>query len=246
MTTDPVPVLIVGGGGAGLSASMILSTLGVESLLVSGLPTTSILPKAHVLGQRTMEIFTEVGIADEIYTQGTPQGNLVATGFYAGVRGANPNAGRLIGKLDLWGAGYQDAEYIDASPCPTSNLPQIRLEPLLKTHAEKLNPGGVRFHHELVGLEQDASGVRSTIHDHRTGEDYEVRSQYVIAADGGRTVGGIVGIELEGERNILDMVSVHMTADLSTVLEDDSVLLRWLANPDFGGTLPGGVLAPMG
>jgi|GEM_PF-2907867 2,4-dichlorophenol 6-monooxygenase len=166
MTT--VPVLIVGGGGAGLSASMILSTLGVETLLVSGLPTTSILPKAHVLGQRTMEIFTEVGIADEIYTQGTPQDNLAATGFYAGVRGSNPNAGRLIGKLDLWGAGYRDAEYIDASPCPTANLPQIRLEPVLRTHAEKLNPGRVRFHHELIGLEQDASGVRSTIRDHRT------------------------------------------------------------------------------
>src|SRR6201988_1580728 len=244
MTT--VPVLIVGGGGAGLSASMILSTLSVESLLVSSLPTTSILPKAHVLGQRTMEIFTEVGIAEEIYRRSTPQENLVYTGFYAGVKGSNPNAGREIGRLEIWGAGYRDPEYIDASPCPTANLPQIRLEPVLKNHAEKLNPGGVRFHHELIGLEQDGSGVRSTIRDHRAGEDYEVRSQYVIAADGGRTVGGIIGVELEGQRNILDMVSVHMTADLSSVLEDDSVFLRWLANPDFGGTMTGGVLAPLG
>jgi hypothetical protein len=55
---------------------------------------------------------------------------------------------------------HRDPEYVDASPCPTANLPQIRLEPVLKTHAEKLNPGGVRFHHELVGLEQDPSGVR--------------------------------------------------------------------------------------
>ena len=30
-----VPVLIVGGGGAGLTASMLLSQLGVETLLVS-------------------------------------------------------------------------------------------------------------------------------------------------------------------------------------------------------------------
>jgi len=35
------PVLIVGGGGAGLTASMLLSTMGVEALLVSSLPTTS-------------------------------------------------------------------------------------------------------------------------------------------------------------------------------------------------------------
>ena len=44
-----IPVLIVGGGGAGLTASMLFSQLGVETLLVSALPATSILPKAHVL-----------------------------------------------------------------------------------------------------------------------------------------------------------------------------------------------------
>lgn len=246
MTDTTVPVLIVGGGGAGLSASMLLSSLGVESLLVSSLPTTSILPKAHVLGQRTMEIFTEVGIAEEIYRRSTPQENLVYTGFYAGVKGSNPNAGREIGRLEIWGAGYRDPEYIDASPCPTANLPQIRLEPVLKAHAEKLNPGGIQFNHELIGLTQDDDGVLSTIRDKTANEEYQIRSQYVIGADGGRTVGKLVGIELEGQRQILDMVSVHMSADLSGVLEDDSVFLRWLTNPEFGGTLPGGVLAPMG
>ncbi|HWS93770.1 MAG TPA: FAD-dependent monooxygenase, partial [Mycobacterium sp.] len=246
MNTRTVPVLIVGGGGAGLTASMILSTLNVESLLVSALPTTSILPKAHVLGQRTMEIYTEVGVAQAIYEQGTPPENLVATGFYAGLAGSNPNAGREIGKLEIWGAGDRDPEYIDASPCRTANLPQIRLEPILKAHAEALNPGGVRFDHELIALQQDDTGVRSTICDKATGEHYEVLSQYLIAADGGRTVGKMVGIELEGDHKIMDAVSVHMTADLSDWLEDDSVLLRWLANPETGGTMTGGVLAAMG
>ena len=37
VTTD---VLVVGGGGAGLTASMLLSTMGVDHLLVSALPTT--------------------------------------------------------------------------------------------------------------------------------------------------------------------------------------------------------------
>jgi 2,4-dichlorophenol 6-monooxygenase len=246
MTTTTVPVLIVGGGGAGLSASMLLSSLGVDSLLVSALPTTSILPKAHVLGQRTMEIYTELGVADRIYELGTPQENLVATGFYAGVQGDNPNAGREIGTIDLWGSGDRDPEYIDASPCPTTNLPQIRLEPVLKAHAEVLSSNGIRFNHELVTLEQDATGVLATIRDRAEGTEYQIRAQYLIAADGGRTVGKLVGITVEGQRNILDMVSVHMSADLSDVLEDDSVLLRWLANPDFGGTFTGGVLCPMG
>jgi 2,4-dichlorophenol 6-monooxygenase len=56
MTDLEVPVLIVGGGGAGLTASMLLSQLGVESLLINVRASTSDLPKAHVLNQRAMKI----------------------------------------------------------------------------------------------------------------------------------------------------------------------------------------------
>jgi heterodisulfide reductase subunit A-like polyferredoxin len=38
---EEVPVLIVGGGGAGLTSSMLLARLGVEHLLVSARPQTS-------------------------------------------------------------------------------------------------------------------------------------------------------------------------------------------------------------
>ena len=63
--SNETPVLIIVGGGAGLTCSMLLSKLGVDHILVSALPTTSILPKAHVLNQRTMEILGDVGVADE-------------------------------------------------------------------------------------------------------------------------------------------------------------------------------------
>src|SRR5262245_64122595 len=99
------PVLIAGGGGAGLTASMLLSQLGVESLLVSALPTTSTLPKAHVLNQRTMEIFRDLGIADAVYERGTPAAQMAATAWYAGLGGSHPNAGRRIARLEAWGAG---------------------------------------------------------------------------------------------------------------------------------------------
>lgn len=245
--TDPghVPVLIVGGGCAGLTASIMLSELGIETLLVSALPTTSMLPKAHVLGQRTMEIFTELGIAETVYERAAPMENQVHTGFYAGVVGPRPEFGREIGKLEIWGAGDRDPDYIDASPCPTANLFQVRLEPILKARAETLAPDRVRFNHELLTLDQDDAGVTSTVRDNTTGEQYQVRSQYLLAADGGRTVNRLVDITMEGPRNIVNMVSVHMTADLSLVLRDDSVLLRWLVNPEFGGSF-GGCLCPAG
>src|SRR5690348_686850 len=56
---EQVPVLIVGGGGAGLTASMLLARQGVPHLLVSAPPTTSDLPKAHVLNQRAMEAWID-------------------------------------------------------------------------------------------------------------------------------------------------------------------------------------------
>jgi 2,4-dichlorophenol 6-monooxygenase len=240
------PVLIVGGGGGGLTASMLLSHLGVRSYLVSRYPGTSILPKAHVLNQRTMEIFTEVGVAGAVRERGAPAANMRATGWYTGLAGPHDGYGRRIGRLEVWGAGYTDPDYIAASPCRTENLPQIRLEPLLKAHAESRPEATVRFHHELVDLVQDADGVTATVLDRGSGERYTVRADYLVGADGGRTVGELVGIGMSGPTDLMRMVSTHLSADLSAHLADPDVLIRWLVNPDFGGSFASGVLVAMG
>lgn len=71
-----VPVLIVGGGGCGLTASVFLSDLGVDHLLVERRESTSVLPRAHYLNQRTMEIFRQHGIAEDVYEVSTPLANM--------------------------------------------------------------------------------------------------------------------------------------------------------------------------
>ena len=78
------------------------------------------------------------------------------------------------------------------------NLPQIRLEPLLKARAEELSPGRIRFGHELIDLEQDEDGVRALIRENDSGREYVVRSDYLFGADGGRRVAGLIGVEYEG------------------------------------------------
>lgn len=241
--TLEVPVLIVGGGGAGLTASMLLSQLGVEHLLVSALPTTSILPKAHVLNQKTMEILTDVGVAEEIYEKSTPAENMRAMGWYAGLAGPDPDFGRRISQIECWGDGYTNLNWVAASPCRSSNLPQIRLEPIFKARAEALNPGGVRFHHELVDLAQDADGVTSRIRNLDNGAEYTVRSKYLISCDGGRTISKQVGIKYEGLGVIASSGTVHISADLSHVARDPHVLIRWIWCPAIGRMA---VLVPMG
>jgi 2,4-dichlorophenol 6-monooxygenase len=210
---------------------MLLSKLGVESLLVSALPSTSMLPKAHVLNQRAMEILTDVGVAEEIYARGTPAENMRHTAYYAGFAGRDPVYGRQIGSLESWGAGGLDTDWASASPCRQANLPQIRLEPILKRGAEALAPGRVRFHHELVDLEQDAGGVAAKVLDKDTGAASTIRARYLLACDGGRTVGPRLGVTLEGPRDIMRIVSVYMSADLSRVAPDADVLIRWIWIP---------------
>ena len=242
MADVEVPVLIVGGGGAGLTASMLLTNLGVESLLVSTLPSTSVLPKAHLLNQRTMEILADAGVADEIYAQGTPRANMSHTGFYAGFAGW-PDAGVRLGLLEAWGGGGADLEWEAASPRASTNLPQIRLEPIMKAHAEALAPGRVRFGHELVAFDQDDDGVTAIVRDHGDGSQYTVRASYLFACDAGRKIGPQLGVEQVGARNLGSMVSIHLSADLSKWAMDPEVLIRWTWIPHMARLA---TLVPMG
>ncbi len=243
MTTDEAPILIVGGGGAGLTASMLLSTQGVEHILVSTLPGTSILPKAHVLNQRTMEILGDVGVAERIYAKSTPAPNMAAMGWYAGLAGPDPDFGRLIAKVESWGCGYTNLNWMQASPCRSANLPQIRLEPILKARAEELNPGRIRFHHELLGLEQQRDDVSSRIKNHDTGAEYTVRARYLLGCDGGRTISRLAGIGYEGLGVIGQVATAHVSADLSKLARDPDVLIRWIWCPAIGRLA---TLVPMG
>jgi 2,4-dichlorophenol 6-monooxygenase len=213
---------------------MLLGTYGVESLLVSALPTTSVLPKAHVLNQRAMEVFSDVGVADAIYARSTPAPNMSHTAWYLDVAG-EADAGRLIHRMECWDGGYSDPAWVSASPCRQANLPQIRLEPILRARAEQLNPDGVRFGHELLSLEQDASGVTATIRELDGRRDYQIHADYLLGCDGGRTVGRLVGVQLDGQRDLMRSATVHMTADLSRWLSDDDVLIRWIIHTRYGG-----------
>ncbi len=240
---EEVPVLIVGGGGAGLTASMLLARLGVDHLLVSARPGTSNLPKAHVLNQRAMEILEDAGVADAIAGRSTPAGQMAATAFYAGFAGPDADYGTRLARLESWGAGGADDSWRAASPWRQLNLPQIRLEPLLKARAEELSPGRIRFGHELTGLEQDAEEVRATVRDNASGRQYVVRCQYLLGADGGRRVAGLVGVGYEGLGVVTQTATLHVSADFSPWARDPDVLIRWIFSPQAGVLV---VMVPMG
>jgi 2,4-dichlorophenol 6-monooxygenase len=246
MDSENVPVLIVGGGGAGLTASLLLSSLGVESLLVSRFEGTSNLPKAHLLSQRTMEIFTDAGVADAVYDRSAPNDTIAKIAWYSGFAGPQDDRSRLVVSTDAWGAGNTDPDYLGASGCTATNLPQIRLEPILRQHAETRPEASVRFGHELVGLDQNGDGVTATVVDHATSRRYRVRADYVLGADGGRTVGDLAGINTQVLNRWRKLVSLHVSADLSRYLDTDAVIY-WVFNPEFPARLDfGSAMVPIG
>lgn len=240
-----VPVLIVGGGGCGLTTSILLSDHGIEHHLVEQHTGTSPLPKAHYLNLRSMEVFRQYGVADSIYEVGTPPKSMGRTRWVTSLGGDGELDGRTLFALDSFGGGGLENKYAEDSPCLSSNYPQIRLEPLLRRHAEERAPNSVHFHRQLVSFAQDEDGVDAVIRDLDTQETYTVRAQYMVAADGGRTVGPALGVAMEGPSGILDMVSTHFSADLSQYWEDD-VLITWLLNPEGAGSWHSGAMAAMG
>src|SRR5882672_4407253 len=65
-----VPVLVVGGGVAGLAVATILARYGVACLLVESRREPSTMPRATVISTRSMEVLRSWGLEDEVIDGG--------------------------------------------------------------------------------------------------------------------------------------------------------------------------------
>ncbi|MCV0394929.1 MAG: FAD-dependent monooxygenase [Rhizobiaceae bacterium] len=239
-----VPVLIVGGGGCGLTASITLSELGTDSLLIERHPSPGRLPKARYLNQRTMEVFRQIGVADAVYARSMPLEYISRIRWCTSLAGDGPLDRKTFYAIDSFGGGSL-TDYSADSPCKSTLYPQVRLEPLLREEAARRNPDGLLYNHELVSFEQDENGVTALIRERESGAEFTVAADYMIAADGGRTIGPAVGSRLEGATNLVDMVTVYFRSDLSEWWDDDHAMTTWFVNPE-GGSWSSGVLGKLG
>ena len=70
-----------------------------------------------------------------------------------------------------------------------------------------------------------------------------MRSDYLLGADGGRRVAGLIGVEYEGLGVITQTATLHVSADFSRWATDPEVLIRWIYSPQAGVLV---VMVPMG
>jgi len=222
------PVLIVGGGPVGLTASLALSQQGVRSVLVERHPGTAALPKARGINARTMEMYRQMGVEDDIRAAGMPPR------FGRMILWAESLAGTEIKRL---APGRGSVQNVAASPCANCGCSQDLLEPVLRRHAEAHALADLRFNTELTELTPGTDGVTGLLADRATGETIGFHARYVIAADGAHSsVRAMLGIGRSGEKDIYDSVNIHCRVDLRPWIADRPAALYYIEQPDLRAT----------
>ncbi|BFM15751.1 FAD-dependent monooxygenase [Maricurvus nonylphenolicus] len=216
-------VLIVGGGPIGITTSALLSQYGIDSIMVDKRPDLSNHPRARFYDSTTLEIFRQLGVADDVEETG-----LGAAWTQYNRAFINLKAGPI--------ASIYAREFFSIDRKITPQKPvmtcQDLLEPILFKAAKGFELGQHYFSSEVVDLKQDDNGCYAVIRNLDTGELSEVEADYVIGSDGARSyVRDVIGAELEGEVRERWYRDVLFDADLSPYVRDNIGGLLYVHGP---------------
>ncbi|TVY36331.1 Tetracenomycin polyketide synthesis hydroxylase [Lachnellula occidentalis] len=240
--TTTTPVLIIGGGIVGLSASLFLSSHSIPHQLIERHPTTSQHPRARGLNTRAMEIFRSIGIDAAVREAGaslSPSNGIVKGSSFVqvmermtrkevdvdgdGKRGAMPLAGWLDGVV---------------SPTEGARCTQDKMEPVLAKAASERG-GDLRYNTQCEGVEQDEQGVTVTLRDREPPYTVStIRAQYLIAADGASSpMRKALGIGTTGKGALGNLINILFRADLSALVRGREISLCTIVQPSLRGLL---------
>jgi 2-polyprenyl-6-methoxyphenol hydroxylase-like FAD-dependent oxidoreductase len=177
-----VPVLVAGGGPAGLTAAAELSLHGIDCVVVE--PRSHVShrrPRAKTTSVRTMEHMRRWGLAGQL-RDAAP----LKVAWSQRVTFCESLSGRRI--TDFEGAFGLSAQRDDRFAEPGQQVPQPVVEEVLRDHLSTRPGVGLRLGHTVSTLSQDDDGVTVTIRD-PGGVPYQLRARYVLGCDG---VSGVV------------------------------------------------------
>ncbi|TDL79315.1 2,4-dichlorophenol 6-monooxygenase [Palleronia sediminis] len=227
-------VLIVGTGPAGSATAALLASAGVNCMAINRYRWLANSPRAHITNQRTMEVLRDLGpeVEAEAYLHASAQELMGENVFCESL------AGEEIGRMQSWGTHpLSKAEHLLSSPTFMNDLPQTFMEPILFNTACKRGTQA-RMSTEYVSHEQDDAGVTTICRDRLSGREFEVRSRYLVGADGGRSmVAEHLGLPFEGQMGVGGSMNIVFRADLSRYVAHRPSVLYWVMQPgsDVGG-----------
>ena len=230
---EEVPVLVVGGGPAGLAAAVELARHEIPALLVERRVVLSSHPRATVLSLRSMELMRAWGLEAAVRSHNLEVDSRMLD--------AETLADAASGSL-LW-VGYPNREQSHAlSPVEVACVAQDEVEPLMLEHLRRQPSAHVSLGTELTRVWVDVDGVRATLRDVRSGSVRSVRARYLVVADGARSaVRGALGIELIGPEDVMAGVTTLFRAPLWDVVGAHRHLIYSVNHPEAAGVfLPAG------
>lgn len=177
---EQTQILIVGAGPVGMTLAILLRQYVIPFRIIdksSGLSTSS---KAMAIHSRTLEVFRELGIADQA----------VAQGFAIRTFSIQANKRRLLN---------YNFSLLEASWPMLLSLPQPDAEKLMLQRLEALGVQ-VEWNTSLVDLQQQAAGTRALL---QCGDDADnqqwLACRWLCAYDGARsTVRKTLGLSFDG------------------------------------------------
>ncbi|MHA7650719.1 FAD-dependent monooxygenase [Mycobacterium sp. ML4] len=229
MNRPSVPVLIVGGGPAGLAASFVLGRFGVDSMVCEQYPGINPHPRAHVVNRRSMELFRDWGMSGPVISDALP------VTWLTQVIWTTRLAGEELGRLALTELPADQAvARLTASPEMPQSCAQDRVQQHLAELVRSQGRGVLRYDTAVVDLVDRTDCVAVTVaHGGRT---ETVHAEYVIGADGATSwVRHRRGIAMNGMPPLTRQINVCFDADLSEALGDRHAVIYWTIN----STTPG-------
>ena len=89
---------------------------------------------------------------------------------------------------------------------------------------------------EIVGVDQDATGVTATVKDLDTGTERRLRSQYLVGTDGAHSkVRELAGIEFDGRGVFSNSITIYFHAPLAQLLVGKNLSVIYVTNPALSG-----------
>jgi len=182
MSGSAFPVVVAGGGPAGLAAAAELALHRVRCVLIE--PRTEVShrrPRAKTTSVRTMEHLRRWGVAERLRAAAP-----LKVEWSQRVTFCESLSGRRITDFD--GAFGLTIERDDRFAEPGQQVPQPVVEEVLRAHLGGCTEAELRFGHAVTALAQDDDGATVTARD-ETGTQYHIRCRYVLGCDG---AGGVV------------------------------------------------------
>lgn len=219
-------VLVVGSGPMGAATALALATYGVRVHVVTRWNWLANSPRAHITNQRTVEVFRDLGVEQEVTQYAMPWEHMGDMVFGTSL------AGEELARLRICGTGEdRRSEYLQASPCTNLDIPQLYLEPILVNGAAARG-ASFAFNTEYLDHQQDERGVTVRLEDRLTGRQYTAKAKYLIGADGGRSkIVEQLGLPLEGHMARAGTAYVLFEADLSRYVAHRPSVIHFAVSP---------------